>query len=745
MRVTAYLKVCLLGALCAGSAVSEIPVDRPSIGLVLSGGGARGAAHVGVIKVLDELRVPVDYIAGTSMGAVIGGLYAAGLSAEELETVIRDSDWPGYFTDRPPRRERSFRRKSDDSGFLVNFDVGVDKSGLVFPPGLIQGQTLGLALKRFTLPTTTIDDFDELPIPFRAVATDIVSGEAVILGSGDLATAIQASMAAPGVFNPIRIDGRVLVDGGVANNLPVQIVQAMGADVLIVVNVGFPLLPEEDLGSAFDITSQMLTILIEALTRQQLGLMAPDDILILPNLGLLGSQQFERAVEAMDEGEFAARALAARLGRWSLEPSEYRDHRAAVLARQRPIDTVDQMTVKTESRLSPKVIESRIESVVGKPFDVEQLERDIGRVYGFDTFETVTYDLREEEGQVHLHIEANEKSWGPNYLRFGLNLEDDFDGGSSYNFGTRYTRAEVNRLGGETRIELQIGEQPGFLAELYQPLDYHSRWFVNPQLSWDRANADVFAGGDRVAQFRAQQTGISLGIGRQLGNWGELRLTTNRSRQDADIRIGDRSLEQGDVQLGNVALTLGFDTIDRFTVPREGLAFNIGWLASRPGLGADQEFDVASLFFLKPRTWGNNTLMSWWDIGSVTDKPAEPAGVFSLGGLFNLSGFGRGAFVGDHLAIGRLLYYRRLGPEVAPVLDTPLYVGASVEYGNTWLNKDDIAFDNAIAAGSVFVVLDTLLGPLYLAYGRGEGGEDSFYLFLGPNVLKGERGCFRPC
>jgi len=234
----------ILGAVMSASFASENVSDperelvtRPTVGLVLSGGGARGAAHVGVIEVLDELQIPVDFIAGTSMGAIVGGLYASGMTADELAHVIETADWSALLTDRPPRAQRSFRRKSDDIGFLVDFDLGIDKSGLIFPEGFIQGQNLETALKRMALPAISIDDFDELPIPFRAVATDIVTGEAIVLDSGDLAGAMRASMSAPGIFKPVRRDGRILVDGGVSNNLPVQIVRDMGADILIVVDV----------------------------------------------------------------------------------------------------------------------------------------------------------------------------------------------------------------------------------------------------------------------------------------------------------------------------------------------------------------------------------------------------------------------------------------------------------------------------------------------------------------------------
>ncbi len=333
---------------------------RPTIGLVLSGGGARGAAHAGVIKALDDLQIPVDFIAGTSMGAVVGGLYASGMSADELVEVIDTVNWPDLLTDRPPRGQRSFRRKSDDVGFMVDYDLGANKSGIVFPEGFIQGQKLELALKRLVLPVIAVDDFDQLPIPFRAIATDIVTGQAVVLDSGDLAQAMRASMSVPGLFKPVRRDGQILVDGGVANNLPVKIVQDMGADILIVVDAGFPLLEEGDLTSALALTKQMLTILINGRAQEQIELLSENDILIRPQLGNLESQDFRRLGEALGLGLEAAQMSAERLAPLSLPDSAYHAFRQHVESGRRDAPIIDNVVVENQSRLAPKVIEERL-------------------------------------------------------------------------------------------------------------------------------------------------------------------------------------------------------------------------------------------------------------------------------------------------------------------------------------------------------------------------------------------------
>lgn len=728
------LCVCMSGAI-ASERINTPDLelrDRPTIGLVLSGGGARGAAHVGVIKVLDELQIPVDFVAGTSMGAIVGGLYASGMSADELVDFVETVDWSKLLTDRPPRAERSFRRKSDDIGFLVDFDLGVNKSGLIFPEGFIQGQNLEIALKRLALPVISIDDFDELPIPFRAVATDIVSGKAVAIDSGDLAAAMRASMSAPGIFKPVRRDGRILVDGGVANNLPIQIVREMGADILIVVDVGFPLLPEDQLGSALAVTKQMLTILINGRAQDQIATLTSDDILIAPNLGDFGSQDFKRLPEAQQLGKEKAQEVSGRLASLSLSTEQYRAYRARLESTRHDTPVIDTVVVENESRLSPKVIEARLDDQTGKPLDPDQLESDIANIYGFNTFEAVSYDVANDFDGNTLFVRATEKSWGPNYLRFGVNLEDDFSGNSNYNVAARLTRTEINRLGGEFRVELQLGETPRFFVELFQPLDYTSRWFVNPQIEFVRAGAGLFDNsGLQIAQVGSDNMRLSLDGGRQFGNWGEFRVGITRVHSDSELRIGPPVFTFGKSQSTALTAVFAYDTIDRLSVPTSGAIFDLEWVGARESLGSDISGDIVSLNALKPQTWGKNTLLHWWTFSSATKDPTSGLSPASLGGLFSLSGYAPNELNGKHGGIGRVLYYRALGDRAIPGFNTSIYLGASLEAGNVWQDSNDISFDNTLIAGSLFVVFDTLFGPIYIAYGAAEGGRRSAYLFLG--------------
>ena len=704
---------------------------RPKIGLVLSGGGARGAAHIGVLKILEEQNIPVDFITGTSMGAIVGGLYASGMTATEIEQAIIDNDWRPLFQDRPPRADRPFRRKEDDNGFLVDFDMGVDKDGLIFPKGLVQGQNLEMILKRLILPVATIDDFDQLPIPFRAIATDLGSGEALSIKSGDLATAIRASMSLPGIFKPVHYNGRVLVDGGIVNNLPVQIARDMGAEILIVVDISFPLEDANELDSALAVTRQMLTIMIVKRTREQLSKLGPQDILISPELGNLDSRDFQRLAEAMNLGEEKAQELVGQLSTLAVTKDSYAAFRQQINQRRQGLPVINRIVIENESRLSPRVIEERLSDLTGKTLDVAKLEEDIANVYGFDTFESVSYNLEENSSGTDLHIKGKEKSWGPNYLQFGINLEDDFSGTSDYNLATRLTRTELNGLGGEFRVEAQLGKSPSLFAEFYQPLDYASRWFINPSAKIGRTSATLFVRGDRIAQIRNEETQFSIAAGRNFGNWGELRVALIRSFGESSIHIGIPAFGNPSVDSAAVAAGFSYDTIDNFAIPKSGLNFNLGWLGVRESLGADISFDITQANLVKPQTWGKHTLLHWWDVSGVTKDNGNNVDAFRLGGLFSFSGYAPDEIAGKYGAIGRMLYYYQLSNARLSAFDVSVYIGASLEGGYVRNDFNLPEHNNLLMAGSVFVALETFLGPIYLAYGVAEHEHRSAYLFLG--------------
>jgi NTE family protein len=729
MRLLPVVPVCLL---LLAQAVHAAEGERPRVGLVLSGGGARGAAHVGVLKVLDEMHVPVDAIAGTSMGAVVGGLYASGMTGAEIEALIRSLNWQDAFRDRPPREELGFRRKQDERNFLVRFALGVKKDkGLVLPPGLVQGQTLEQVLRNAALPVAEIQRFDRLPIPFRAIATDLETGQRVVMDSGDLVTAMRASMSAPGVFAPAQREGRLLVDGGLVDNLPIDTARAMGVDVLIVVDVSFPLYLRDELKSPLEVTNQAFAILIRGRTLEEREKLLPTDIVLDPPLGRFASADFARVPQALRAGEEAARGASASLAKLSLSEADYRNYLAARNPRSTDLPVLQFVRADSASSQYDSLIQETMKDLVGKQLDKELVRRKLSSLYALDRFESIDYQLIEDEGRAGLQLDLRRKSWGPNYVRMGLNLEDDFEGNSRYNAAVRFIATELNVLGGEWLTDIQIGENPKFFTEFYQPLSLASRYFVAPQFDFEeRSVFELRNNNDRVAEYRVREVEGGLDVGREISNWGEIRFGVHRGTGRRRLLIGDPSLPASEFDRGGFFTRFSYDKLDSIFFPRHGQQFDIEWRAERESVGADSNFDIVRTSWLIARSFDRHTLIFWTDEGTTVDALATPENSFSLGGFLNLSGLTPGFLAGPHYGIGRLIYYRRVGRGGSGVLDLPAYAGVSLEAGNTWLDRHDMFSDLRIN-GSVFFGLDTPLGPVYLAAGYDEGGDKAFYLFLG--------------
>ena len=705
--------------------------ERPRVGLVLSGGGARGAAHVGVLKVLDELRVPVDAIAGTSMGAVVGGLYASGMSAAEIETLIRSLNWQDAFRDRPPREELGFRRKQDERNFLVRYALGLKEEGFVLPPGLVQGQKLEQVLRNAALPVAEVQRFDQLPIPFRAIATDLETGQAVVMDSGDLVTAMRASISAPGVFAPAQRDGRLLVDGGLVENLPIDTARAMGVDVLIVVDVSFPLYLRDELTSPLEVTNQAFAILIRGRTLEQRKKLLPTDVVLDPPLGTFPSADFSRVPQALRAGEEAARGASASLAKLSLDEAGYRSYLAARTTRSTELPVIEFVRADSASTQYEPLIQETMKDLVGRKLDGELMRSRLSSLYALDRFETIDYTLVEDEGRAGIEMDLRRKSWGPNYVRMGLNLEDDFEGNSRYNAAMRFIATELNSLGGEWLTDIQIGENPKFFTEFYQPLSLASRYFLSPQFDFEERSVFELRERDRVAEYRVREVQGGLDFGREISNWGEIRFGVHRGTGRRRILIGDPSLPSSEFDRGGYFTRFSYDRLDSIFFPRHGQQFDIEWRAERDNLGADQDFDIFRTSWLVARSFNRHTLIFWTDAGTTVDALETPENSFSLGGFLNLSGLPPGFLAGPHYGIGRLIYYRRVGRGGEGVLDLPAYAGISLEAGNTWFDRKDVSLGDLRMNASLFFGLDTPLGPVYLATGYDEGGDKAFYLFLG--------------
>ena len=763
--------VWALGAGCLWSAGSRAdaesppnaePPARPRICLVLSGGGARGIAHIGVLKVLEELKIPIDCIAGTSMGAIVGGLYASGMTALEIDATMRSLDWQEAFRDAPPRRDLAFRRKQDDRNFLVRLPLGLKHGQILLPKGFIQGQKLQETLRQLTLPFSNSTDFDLLPTPFRAVATDLETGNAVLMEKGDLAIAMRASMSAPGVFAPVELNGRLLVDGGLAENLPINVARAMHADILIVSDVSFPLQPRAALDSALSISNQILAILLRKDSDRQRASLSPRDILIEPNLGSAAATDFTAPASIIAGGEAAGREATAALSAYRVDDTAYREYLARRATREPGRPLIQFVRVDEQSRRYEKTIVAEMKPLLGKPLDLDQVGKHITDLYGLGNFETLDYSLVEQrtgtstspgtstgtdastaagtgpgasgDQESGLEVRARRKSWGPNYLRFGLNLEDDFQGNSRYNAAARFVLTEINELGAEFLTDVQIGSDPKVVSEFYQPLDASRTWFVAPSARVEARNLPIFTKNLQVADFRDREVEGDLDVGRNLGNWGEIRVGLHRINGLTRERFGDPTLVEQQYNNGEYFFKFSYDQLDNVHFPREGQTFSLQWDANRTNLGADIASDRVQADWLMARSRGRNTLLLWTSAGSTLDGDYKPTALpefYSLGGFFNLSGLAPSSLIGPHYAIARAVYFRKIGRGGEGFFEFPAYVGMSLELGNTWQHRGDINFGSARKDASVFLAFDTFLGPVYLGSGYDTAGSAGFYLFLG--------------
>ena len=712
----------------AATGVEADNASRPKIGLALSGGGARGAAHLGVIRVLEENNVPIDYIAGASMGSIVGGMYASGMSVEEIEAELAGIDWGEMFDDLPPRSDRSFRRKRDDDLYRARFKPGFNDGSLDLPRGLIQGQKIDLEFTRLVLPVAAVENFEELMIPFRAVAADIATGEEVVLSSGDLAIAIRASMSIPAVFTPVELDGRLLVDGGIANNLPISVVRDMGADIVIAVDIGTPLASKEEIDSVLVISAQLTGLMTRGNVAAQISTLTDTDVLIVPELGDISAGDFDIFSEAIPPGHDATLAQMDNLRHLALPDDEYQAYRASLFRPQVQLPVIDQIRLENNSRFSDDYIMSRVvETKAGEPLDPAALERDIGKIYGLELFGNVRYGISEEGDETVLDIRVDERSWGPGYLQFGVQLDSNGEGENIFNVSTTYLKTGINPSGGEWRSGVQIGSEWALFTEFHQPFGPRHRFFVNPLVGLQERIVNVVANNDVTASFRIEEALAQLSAGREFGTWGEARVGVRYADGEANRAIGDPSLLDVPFKRGEVFARLSQDELDDFNIPTSGTFLIAEWLGSREGLGADSKFDQLGLQGTVVFTRNRNTFVASGLYNSTIKGTAPVQNLFTLGGFGRLSGFTSRQLSGQHSALAVLGYYRLLNN----FRRMPVYAGFTLESGNVWDNRSDMSIDDTIQAGSIFLGVNSFLGPIYIAYGRAEGANEALYFFIG--------------
>jgi NTE family protein len=738
------VKLCSL--LLAVLLFSEVAQARPKIGLALGGGGAKGSAHIGVLRVLEQHNIPIDYIAGTSIGSVIGGMYATGLTVDEIQKIVLETPWEDGYSDRIPREDLPWRVKQQEDQFNIPLEMGVEDDRLKLPSGLLYGQKATKLLRAALGEHPNFDSFDDLAIPYRAIATDLASYEVVIINGGSLITAMRASSSVPGALAPEDVAGVLLVDGGITKNLPVDVVRNMGADIIIAVDIGSDLLPKEELESTFAVIGQLSSFLTSSNAVAQKALLSDDDFLIEPDIDGLSTTDWSAVEEAVARGEAAAQIHSLKLSALSLDDASYNDYlvskqagRALLLSRiDKPIT---QIKLDKKSSVSDALILDRVNLSVGDRINAMEINAAVDRLFSIDEFQRVDAMTLLIDEEKTLQIIAEEKSWGPNFLQFGIGWEDDLDNNSDLNFDIAYTLGNLTDNGGELRSELEMGTLRSFDSELYLPLDSQRDFYSSSRYLFSSFEWEVYVENTPLVPIDQRYHSISQGIGYNYAQPGfvEVGLTTDYGAFSDPVFLG------GEIDYFTYGgyLKFGFDTLDSINFPTQGSYFTFNSFLryeevdDHPVLDKKQGVDrIVSLVFdvnwkgaLK---FGNHAVVAKASYSeAVTEDDNESIYISYLGGFLNLSGYHKNALAGSKKAFSAGTYQYDLGKSLLHLEQFPLYLGLSIEAGNVWQQQDDIDQEELILASSAYLGTDTALGPVALGYGRTNKNDQTFYFYLG--------------
>jgi NTE family protein len=703
--------------------------SRPRICLVLSGGGARGVAHIGVLKVLEELRVPVDCVVGTSVGAIVGGAYASGLGIEQLEQQIRNTEWQSVLSDQPARPQRSVRSKEFDRQRLLGAEFGLHGGSLLLPHGAIVGQQLELFLQQMVGQVAELPSFDEMAIPYRAIATDIETGGMIVLDHGSVAAAMRASMSVPGVFAPQELEGHLLVDGGLVRKLGVDVARSMGADVVIAVNLGSPLLKRAEINSILGVSQQTINILMEQNVQRSLQELGPRDVLIQPELGDFGSTDFVHSATTIPLGEQAARRVADQLSPLALDAEGYVRYRAELVGPQ-STHRFAHIRVATTGlrRVNPRSVEMVYRDAASARGDRKSLLAGVTALYATDDFQQVRMRVEETDGSRDLIIDPVEKSWGPNYLRFGLNLSTDFAGNSNFNVLADHRMTWLDSFGLEWRNQVSIGQLTRVATEFYQPLDTRRRFFIAPRAEWSQQIDDVFNGDDSIARYRNRRGGGGLDLGFRLATIGELRIGYEYTALRSTLTTGSPLFSNFQADTYGWRGRLTFDQLDDWVFPQSGYYANVDARLVRSAT-SEAEYDQLRAELRYALGGGRHSLvLGLVEASSLgTDVPFYDA--FPLGGPASLGGYSEREWLVQGYTLGEIAYQFRL--KSLGMIARSFNAGAAFQVADIRGRINGPEPAGVVYGSSAFLSTDTALGPIYLGIGVAEGGRYTFFFYLG--------------
>ncbi|MGL1464716.1 patatin-like phospholipase family protein [Vibrio parahaemolyticus] len=751
-----WVSLFLIATPSVAQVKNEDTPTRPKVAVVLAGGGAKGAAHIGVLKALEEMHIPVDIITGTSMGAYVGGLYATGMSADEIESFIYSVDWNSGYRDRVDRSQRRVRDKEYEDRYQITTDLGLRFGEVRAPTGVVQGQNMLRVLRETTGNLGRFDSFDELAIPYRSVATDILELDEVVIGNGYLVDAMMASMSVPGALPPYKLNGHMLVDGGVVNNMPVDVARAMGADVVIAVDISTDYKTEDDFTGLFTVADQLSNYLVRRSTQQQVETLQEHDVYIRPNVGQMETVEFDKMPWAFQSGYDITKEMESKLAGLRLSNAEYQkyiDHKQEVRKKLVYGDdrVVDEIVIVNNTHYSDVLLTNRLELETGRKIETAEIEKAVENLYALDRFELITYHFEEVDGSNLLVFDVNEKSWGPNYLNFRFFLEDDFDTDSQYGIGMSTNFTNLNSHGAEMALNVEMGTDKLIEAELYSPVLSSQEFFVAGKVAYSSEGRNLPVSDDDSSlssvndflpvSYTEFVSEIAIGIQPTL--WQELRLGGRYSSGSIELSTL-ASVGNLDFERRGLFANYRLDTIDDFAFPTRGLLVDLEYLVSHDTspeeIGQSKPKDIVedTVYEIDARFKGamsyqRHTLVGQAEYSFVQSKNSsitlDPR---ELGGFLHLSGIPRNSLIGQNLFFSSLVYRYKWFDNDFGLFEAPVYVGASLEHGGTW-SDNDLKLNEAplYNAASIFFGVDSPIGPIMLAYGRTEQDMEAVYLIVG--------------
>jgi NTE family protein len=743
----ALVALCALTAFPVQSVAATAATDaqqRPRIGLVLAGGGAKGGAHVGVLKVIEELRVPVDCIAGTSMGALIGAGYASGQPAAEIEKFVSGIDWSLVIGGVGRRALEPVEQKRLAAEAGTSIELGLQDRQIVTPGGLANSSAIDDLLRTYVARARMVADFNDLPIPFRAVATDMVTGDMVVLDRGDLATAMRASMAIPGAFSPVIGNGYILADGGMVRNIPVDVARNACADIVIVVNLVEPPTPPERLVQATQLLARSMEVMLEANEKIQLHTLTERDIRIDVPMGDIGTADFERVPETIPLGEAAARTATDRLSALSLSVQEYVAWRQEITTFQSMEGRVATVRIEGLERMNPEYLRTVTTIRAGDKVDIEAISTDARRMSALEDLESVAYRVEGGKNDAALVWLPKEVAIGDSVLRPSLGFFADGGGDLKSLLGIQHVHRWVNNRGGQWRNNLQVGYESLLSTSLYQPLDVAQRFFVEPALIASRSAEDLYSDGDRVATYRFVDYGGRFDLGWNLSRAAQLRVGYLGTERRAKVQTGFAQLPEANVTDAGLTVTARYDSRNAASFATRGISTAVEYQKMDESIGSDRDWERIEAGFRTALPIGRNLM--WISLAGGADLDDNLPGdrAFSLGGPRTLPAYQHDELRVREYWLAQASFLWRL-KDLAPVKNQAIYGGFGLQAAGLYDRVDFQVEDDEVYGASAYLAGSTPIGTFTLGLGA-TSSEWSIWISLGRPIGKGsilDDGLFR--